>query len=110
MITSPILLQKVLYSEKWTRPTLARKILINAFGDGILTAEGDVHRRQRKMLTPAFGVSNIRNLSWVFGLKAGELCDVLDGLLDAQGDDGVEVLAPLSRATLDVIGLAGAIP
>ena len=62
------------------------------------------------MLTPAFGISNIRNLSWVFGLKAGELCDLFDGLVDAQGVDGAEVLAPLSRTTLDVIGLAGTIP
>jgi cytochrome P450 len=105
--TSSAIVQKVLNSEKWEKPWLARRVLINVFGNGLVTAEGDAHRRQRKMLTPAFGVSNLRNIAWVFSSKAGELADVLDALVEKQDNKGIEVLSLISRATLDVIGLAG---
>ncbi|TDL23213.1 cytochrome P450 [Rickenella mellea] len=94
---------------------------------GILTTEGEQHKRQRKILTPAFSVASVKAVSPIFWDKAAELRDIwlriaddpdLVEYVDARGvaDWGkgwepkppkVDALAWLGRATLDVIGLAG---
>jgi cytochrome P450 len=43
----------------------------------------------------------------VFYTKAEQLGDVYEGLIDGQGDEGIEIFATVSRATLDIIGLGG---
>jgi len=58
-------------------------------------------------LTAAFGVNNLRNLDWVFYTMAEQLGDVYEGLIEGQGDEGIEIFATVSRATLDIIGLGG---
>lgn len=42
---------------------------------GLVWAEGDVHRRQRKALTPAFGLSESRALVPRFLLVANKVCE-----------------------------------
>ncbi|KAJ7746639.1 cytochrome P450 [Mycena metata] len=74
------------------------------FGNGILTSELDVHKRQN----PAFGPAQIRLMSDVFVDKASQLRDIWDAQITADdGNTTIEVLAWLRRMTLDVIGEAG---
>ncbi|KDQ62249.1 hypothetical protein JAAARDRAFT_148989 [Jaapia argillacea MUCL 33604] len=81
--------------------------------DGLLTVEGDQHRRQRKILAPAFTTTHIKSLTPIFWEKATQLRDIwLQMAQDQHADETtpkqtVDVLAWLGRATLDVIGLAG---
>jgi cytochrome P450 len=75
-------------------------------GKGILTAEGDEHRAQRKILTPAFSSQNIRELVPVFWEKGLKLVSIWKDLPESTGP-GIEVLSWLSRTTLDVISVAG---
>ena len=77
--------------------------------EGLLTVEGADHRRQRRIVAPAFGRRHVRSLAPVFAGKAAELAGRWADLADAvPAPPRVDVLAWLSRATLDVIGLAGA--
>ena len=87
----------------------------------MLAAEGQVHKRQRRVGTPAFSLQNMRALVPVTFQKGVELRDRWMTLIaEAQNKDGVEakddkptgsarldVCHWISRATFDVIGLAG---
>ncbi|KAJ7183142.1 cytochrome P450 [Mycena filopes] len=76
------------------------------FGNGVLTSELDVHKRQRKVMNPAFGPAQIRQMSDVFIDKAAQLRDIWDGQI-TKDTQTIEVLSWLRRMTLDVIGEAG---
>lgn len=94
-------------------------------GDGLVGAEGDDHKRQRKILNPAFGLGPIREMTKVFVEKSIELRDELDKLLDGANAAGLEtgtsetkktgekdsvetdMVSWISRWGLDVIGLTG---
>lgn len=86
-------------------------------GCGMLAAEGHVHKRQRRVATPAFSIQNMRALVPLVFNKGEELKDRWMGLIQEQSINGSEknptgirldVCHWVSRATFDVIGLAGA--
>ena len=94
----------------------SRALISSLIGVGMLAAEGQVHKRQRRVGTPAFSIHNMRALVPVAFQKGRELRDRWMALVaDAQttgGGDGasgakLDVCHWVSRATFDVIGLAG---
>ncbi|KAG9036083.1 hypothetical protein FRB95_009871 [Tulasnella sp. JGI-2019a] len=98
------------HSYDYPRPQSIRRILAELLGDGVLVAEGDVHKRQRKIMSPCFGTAQIRELVPIFNAKAFQLRDLwLHEISEHSEESGyeVDVLQGLSRATLDIIGLAG---
>ncbi|TFK35548.1 cytochrome P450 [Crucibulum laeve] len=78
-------------------------------GPGLILIEGDLHRRQRRILNPAFGIPQIRELTQIFVEKSIQLKDIWAAELSSQGDNSrrVDALSWLNRMTLDIIGLAG---
>lgn len=47
-------------SYDFVKPLGARQFLARGLGYGLILSEGDAHRTQRKALTPAFTIKNIR--------------------------------------------------
>ncbi|KAF7304539.1 hypothetical protein HMN09_00856600 [Mycena chlorophos] len=78
-------------------------------GPGILVVEGEQHRRQRKIMNPAFGPPQVRALTSIFVDKALQLRDMWSAQIAASGKGSatVESLSWFSKASLDIIGLAG---
>lgn len=76
-------------------------------GAGILTAEYDEHKRQRRILTPAFAVGHIRHITPHFWAKANQLADIWIPVVKNQPPEGIDVMTWMNRVTLDIIGLAG---
>ncbi|KZP25792.1 cytochrome P450 [Athelia psychrophila] len=76
-------------------------------GKGVIWAEHDNHKRQRKMLTPAFSNSAIRNLSPLFTDSAYKIRDAWDGLLEQSGEAVIDVQAWMNKVSLDSVGIAG---
>jgi cytochrome P450 len=70
-------------------------------------AQGEMHKRQRKVLTPAFAPSCIRDTIPICSAKADVLVNVFLEQLKSQTPEGIEVGRTLSRAALDIIGSAG---
>ncbi|KAH9885222.1 cytochrome P450 [Cubamyces lactineus] len=96
------------HSVDYQKPEMGRKNLAKLIGEGVLSVEGEQHRTQRRIMNPAFGPSQIRELTEIFVQKAQELRDVWDGHLAQHGSPArIDVLDGLTRMTLDVIGLAG---
>lgn len=80
--------------------------MTSLLGPGILSAEGQQHRRTRRVIAPAFTEAKLRELYPVFNDKARELNQRLSAHVE---DDAktVDIMKWLTRTTLDVIGLAG---
>ncbi|QRV94594.1 cytochrome P450 family protein [Ceratobasidium sp. AG-Ba] len=75
---------------------------------GLLTADLEAHKKQRRIMNPAFGALQIRYLVPIFMEKSNQLRDAWLNMID-NNPEGVEieVLSWLGRATLDIIGSAG---
>lgn len=82
-------------------------------GVGVFLAEGEEHKKQRKDLMPAFAFRHVKELYPIFWRKSGELVQqlILHGQTGYHDDNksgaSVDVKDWASRATLDIIGLAG---
>ncbi|KZV62140.1 cytochrome P450 [Peniophora sp. CONT] len=100
----------------YQKPTFIRRALTAMLGNGLLTVEGERHKHQRRVMSPAFGIPHIRELTSIFISKSLQLRDIWasklqEKQLEVNPDDPsagkIEVLSWLNKMTLDVIGLAG---
>ncbi|KAK8140441.1 hypothetical protein PG984_000507 [Apiospora sp. TS-2023a] len=130
MPTSPKALADVLVTRNYDfeKPSQIRNSIGRILGIGVLLAEGDQHKSQRRNLMPAFAFRHIKDLYPVFWQKSREAVqamtkEVNEGVSKiAAAQDGVEggeessikkgwasfeVSEWASRATLDIIGVAG---
>ncbi|KAJ8463981.1 hypothetical protein ONZ45_g17392 [Pleurotus djamor] len=86
-------------TDVYHKPSAARHALQRILG------EGEKHKQQRKIMNPAFGPIQIRDLTETFVAKAIQLRDVWAlEVSKAGGTAQIDVLSWLSRMTLDVIG------
>lgn len=135
LLTSPKALAEVLVTKAYDfrKPGMVRHTIGRVLGVGVLLAEGDEHRVQRRNLMPAFAFRHVKDLYPVFWDKAREgvqamteqiLADAgkepssssqttttTEGVSSSSSGGGktavLEVGAWASRITLDIIGVAG---
>ncbi|KAJ6453867.1 cytochrome P450 [Mycena vitilis] len=87
---------------------VAKKFVTHFLGNGLLAVEMEEHRRQRKVVNPAFGVPQIRELTPIFNQKSVQLRDIWTRQIgNDTGTSRIDVFAWLRKMTLDVIGEAG---
>lgn len=103
-----ILQHTTVYEKPWP----SRKLISNLIGVGMLSAEGQVHKRQRRVALPAFSVQAMRALVPLVFSKATELRDKWTSIIREAGTKAGEghllnVCSWASRATFDVMGSAG---
>ncbi|KAK0703812.1 cytochrome P450 [Lasiosphaeria miniovina] len=114
LIASPKALAEVLVTKNYDfkKSDEFRHFLGRLLGIGLLLAEGDEHKKQRKSLMPAFAFRHIKELYPVFWDKARESVQVItDKILsgtatDQKGTGVIEVGSFASRVALDIIGVA----
>ncbi|KAK3070465.1 hypothetical protein LTR53_010421 [Teratosphaeriaceae sp. CCFEE 6253] len=130
LVTDPRALGEVLVTKNYefVKPYHFRNGLGRILGIGILLAEGEEHKRQRKNLMPAFAYRHVKDLYPVFWGKSREMVDCITTDLNtktlqseknepttADPEKGVSEHQPgsievggwTSRATLDIIGVSG---
>ncbi|KAH9891880.1 cytochrome-450 hydroxylase [Cubamyces lactineus] len=114
----PVTLSHILkHSTIYEKPWQSRALISSMIGVGMLAAEGQVHKRQRRVATPAFSIQNMRALVPVTFKTGMALRDKWSSLISnardisddekACGGMKLDVCHWVSRATFDVIGLAG---
>ncbi|SCV68130.1 BQ2448_251 [Microbotryum intermedium] len=130
-VTDPVALSHVLVQNgyRYPKPSEVRGNLSRILGKGLLFAEGDDHKRQKRIMNPAFSPSALRDLLPTFFESSYKLRDRWIGLIDTtesdalafsssekadeyansheEGEVMLEVTKWLSRLTLDIIGMAG---
>ncbi|KAG1451985.1 hypothetical protein G6F46_005705 [Rhizopus delemar] len=111
IVTDHKLLKQVLTTQEYDfiKTPATAKFLKRFLGNGLLVAEGEVHRFQRKILNPAFSVQSIRSMVPLMAKPGLRLRDLWLETIKSSGKEftEIEVSSGLSLATLDVIGLAG---
>ncbi|KAI0840689.1 cytochrome P450 [Hypoxylon sp. FL0890] len=123
LITKPKALAEVLVTKNYDfqKPGNIRFGLSRLLGVGILLAEGDEHRTQRKNLMPAFAFRHVKDLYPTFWAKGREVVQAMTKIIIADAQHEASVQDPekakktavidvgswASRATLDIIGLSG---
>ncbi|KAJ3796242.1 cytochrome P450 [Lentinula aff. detonsa] len=92
----------------WQKHDASRFHFTRIVGPGLLVAEGDHHKLQRRVMNPAFGPAQVRDLTETFIDKSMELKDLWSSrIIAAGGTVKLNVLDWISKMTLDVIGRAG---
>lgn len=89
------------------KPATVRKVYSRLIGTGLVFAEGDEHKVQRRNLQPAFDFRQIKRLYPVFWEKGRELVKAVAAECVDGNAAEIEVNSWASRCTLDIIGLAG---
>ena len=62
----PAALHHVLRQNSYAYENAASRLLVDVLGPGLICAEGDVHKRQRKLVNPAFSPAQIGKLEKTF--------------------------------------------
>jgi cytochrome P450 len=107
VISNPEAIRKMLVD----RPSTFRRIrnIETVMGGmhilGVFAAEGEMWRRQRKLLNPGFQTSHLETFYPSLALVTQRLHDVLGSA--AQDGSSVEVLSVLMRYTVDVTSIVG---
>ncbi|KAK2777728.1 hypothetical protein FQN52_003005 [Onygenales sp. PD_12] len=100
-------LQTKCYS--FVKPAFFTRLVGEIVGKGLLFAEGEEHRRERRLLSGPFSLANLKKLLPIFQTEAQNLSTDIANILsssDSASNSGpVEVSAPLSKATLRIIGV-----
>ncbi|KAJ6586826.1 cytochrome P450 [Mycena vulgaris] len=91
----------------YEKPWQSRRLITSLIGCGMLSAEGQVHKRQRRVALPAFSGQNMRSLVDITFKKGIQLRNLWMEMLPSESAARIEVSQFLSRATFDVVGLAG---
>ncbi|KAH8120630.1 cytochrome P450 [Phellopilus nigrolimitatus] len=119
----------VLNSPVYEKPWQTRRLLSRLLGQGVFAKEGEAHRIQRRIMAPAFTSQTVKNLAPVMFQKAEELKDRWESIITSvtkqtplesnpdseksvenEGPDDevtIDVAHWITRATFDIIGLAG---
>ncbi|KAI0086796.1 cytochrome P450 [Irpex rosettiformis] len=104
----PKVLQHILLKDQQSfgEPSWFLAYNMASYGPGLLSVEGKRHKRQRKMLNPAFSVAQMRHITHMLYMTAHTLQESIQR--DIKGkDDAIDVLGWLSRSALDSIGRGG---
>ncbi|PBK83174.1 cytochrome P450 monooxygenase [Armillaria gallica] len=92
----------------YPKPDVARKVLGEVTGEGLLTVEGSKHKQQRKIMNPAFSHASIGEFHEVFLDKAIQLQQIwTTECLKSSGRARIDTVPWLTRLTLDVIARTG---
>lgn len=92
------------HADDYEKPGPPAELLRRFLGNGLLMSTGDTHKFQRKHLTPAFHINNIRELYPLFWSKSGDLIRHLSMLLQDGKWQELNFSPWAMRVTLDVIG------
>lgn len=95
-------------SYRFPKPEGRRQISRLLFGPGLSNVDGDVHRRQRRVMLPGFGGPESRAFVPIFSQCAEKMCRKWEEEIELSTDQSVvlDVTSWISRATLDAIGYA----
>ncbi|CCL99751.1 uncharacterized protein FIBRA_01773 [Fibroporia radiculosa] len=107
-VSDPKALQTIILKEEhiFQEPLAFRMTNNFVFGPGLLSTIGETHRKQRKLLNPAFSTNHMRSILPIFYGVAHRLRDAISTQVK-NGPEEVDILNWMSRTSLELIGQGG---
>ncbi|KAK0202327.1 cytochrome P450 [Desarmillaria ectypa] len=109
-IADPKAIQYIYHTASYRFPKAEgrRQISRLLFGPGLSNVDGDVHKRQRKVMLPGFGGPESKAFVPIFSECAEKMCNKWRDEIELSADQSIalDVTSWISRATLDAIGYA----
>ncbi|KZV63341.1 cytochrome P450 [Peniophora sp. CONT] len=80
-----------------------------SFGKGLLAAPmaGDVHKRQRRLMNPAFSTAHMKRMIPIFHTISKQLREILAADIKRTGREETDIVEIMGRAALELISQAG---
>lgn len=111
MVADPKGIQHILQGAGYNYPKSEedRQLLRMVSGDGLAWVHGDAHRRQRKVMNPAFSAAQLRDFLPLFHKRAAKLVQRMEEEItnEDSSEPVLNVAGWLTRTTMDVLGEAG---
>ncbi|KAI0739059.1 cytochrome P450 [Daedaleopsis nitida] len=109
LVSDPVALNRIFTRDQamYEEPSWFTSSNSMFVGDGLLSVTGDVHRKQRKMLTPVFSIKYLKEITPIFSQVTTHLIDALASLVTADSGTEVEIVGWMGRTALELIGQAG---
>ncbi|KAL4079878.1 cytochrome P450, partial [Scleroderma yunnanense] len=115
VLCDPCALSHLLVRDTWTYVGApeTKAMLEKSVGKGVMWAEGDDHRRQRRSVAFAFNSTAVRKLAPIFFNIVHKMKIVWEDIIDTDGDSKSAIIdvqdrfQRMNRISLDAIGLAG---
>ncbi|KAG0170844.1 hypothetical protein DFQ28_001483 [Apophysomyces sp. BC1034] len=106
LVTDGELLKQILTTQAsdFSRTPETIEYMTRILGDGLLVAEGKLHRQQRKLLNPAFSVQAVRDMVPLMAIPGIQLRNKWIACTSTTPTE-IDISYDLSLATLDVIGM-----
>ncbi|KAK0245097.1 cytochrome P450 [Armillaria nabsnona] len=104
IVSDPKALEHIFHSSRPYPRTKDNKFLLSLILGGpgsLVVAENDVHRRQRKVLNPAFSSAHLRDFQSIFQQCSEK---VVDAMGRTSAGEPIDVSAWMSKISLDIIG------
>ncbi|KAF9146169.1 hypothetical protein BGX30_003514 [Mortierella sp. GBA39] len=97
------------HAYQYPKPDRVIRVLGSTIGVGLLLVEGDVHRVQRKMFTPAFSHKSVKGMVPSMTGPSECLFKMWKKRIDESETKSIEmnVCTDITSCTLDIIGLTG---
>ncbi|KAF2859481.1 cytochrome P450 [Piedraia hortae CBS 480.64] len=107
LVTSSDAMKEILVTKPYDfqKPGQVSYLFRKLLGDGVLVANGDAHKAQRKALLPAFSYRHIKDLYVLFWQKAKQSTGAIAA--SARSGKPQSTYEWASRVTLDIIGQSG---
>lgn len=93
----------------YEKPWQTQRFITSMIGCGLLSAEGIVHKRQRRVATPAFSIQNLRAFAPIVFERGYRLRNRWRNIINKGGGDEamLDVCMWANRTAFDVVGAAG---
>ncbi|CAG8830583.1 6116_t:CDS:2, partial [Racocetra persica] len=105
LISDPKLVQQVLLNRPYDFSKFFHNKAKELFGEGIFIAEGNSHKRQRKIMNPSFAFANIKEMVPTFVQAGHKLKDIWMKQIGNKKEERITIIDLVPKITLDVIGL-----
>ncbi|KIY51555.1 cytochrome P450 [Fistulina hepatica ATCC 64428] len=89
------------HAQKYAKAPAFLPVTIKLIGRGVVWAHGEEHKRQRRMITPAFTIAAVRGMEDAIVESTERLVNVAGG---AKGETTVNIEPQVASCTLDIVG------
>ncbi|CAG8598347.1 17170_t:CDS:2 [Racocetra fulgida] len=109
LVADPKLVQEILssHSYEYPRDIFNKPPLKDVLGEGLLFADGNVHKRQRRLMSPLFAYANIKEMLPTIVQAGHRLKDIWIKQIGNEKSKRITVTELIPKTTLDIIGLVG---